>query len=48
VVSDWQCVADNATQEFAIDASNWEAKHLVCPGKQNILFARAAKETGKA
>ena len=28
-VGDWQCVADNATQAYAIDASSWEAKHLV-------------------
>ncbi|CAN7687994.1 hypothetical protein LJR034_005626 [Caballeronia sp. LjRoot34] len=38
-LGDWQCVADSATQASAIDASSWEAKHLV---------ARAAKETGKA
>jgi hypothetical protein len=38
-LGDWQCVADNATQAYAIDASSWEAKHLV---------ARAAKETSKA
>jgi hypothetical protein len=38
-IGDWQCVADNATQAYAIDASSWEAKHLV---------SRAAKEPGKA
>jgi hypothetical protein len=38
-LGDRQCVADNATQAFAIDASSWEAKHLV---------AWAAKEAGKA
>lgn len=37
-IGDWQCVADNATQAYAIDTSSWEAKHLV---------AGAAKETGK-
>jgi hypothetical protein len=37
-IGDWQCVADNATQALAIDASSWEAKHLV---------ALAAKEVGK-
>jgi len=38
-IGDWQCVADNATQALATDASSWEAKHLV---------ALAAKELGKA
>jgi hypothetical protein len=38
-IGDWQCVADNATQAYAIDASSWEARHLV---------SRAAKEPGKA
>jgi hypothetical protein len=38
-IGDWQCVADNATQALAIDASSWEAKHLV---------ALAAKKVGKA
>jgi hypothetical protein len=38
-IGDWQCVADNATQALAIDASSWEAKHLV---------ALAAKEVDKA
>ncbi|MFT4506179.1 hypothetical protein [Caballeronia sp. 15711] len=38
-LGDWQCVADNATQAYAIDASSWEARHLV---------AMAAKETSKA
>ncbi|WP_031360542.1 hypothetical protein [Caballeronia sordidicola] len=37
-IGDWQCVADNATQAYAIDASSWEAKHLV---------SRAAKERNR-
>ena len=37
-VDDWQCVAENATQASAIDASSVQAKRLV---------ARAAKEVGK-
>jgi ribosomal protein L37E len=38
-LGDWQCVTDNATQAYAIDASSWEAKHLV---------GWAAKKTSKA
>jgi hypothetical protein len=38
-IGDWQCVNDNASQALAIDASNWEAKHLV---------ARATKQIDKA
>jgi ribosomal protein L37E len=38
-LGDWKCVTDNATQAYAIDASSWEAKHLV---------GWAAKKTSKA
>ncbi|QIE28229.1 hypothetical protein SBC1_63330 (plasmid) [Caballeronia sp. SBC1] len=38
-LGDWSCVADTATQASTIDASSWEAKHLV---------ALAAKESAKA